>query len=284
MFGYNTLLVLFACALLGAAAGVVGGFVMLRRQILAADAGAHCAMPGVAIAFLAMLALTGEGRWPLALLLGGLGAGALGLLTVHWLVTATRLSRDTAMAATLAGFFGLGVVLFSHIQTLPAGGQAGLNAILLGQAATLNRAEAGLIAICALIAVAGTLALYKELRLLAFDPVAARAQGWPVARLDLALTFLMLLLAAAGLKAVGLVLFVALMVLPAASARLLTTGLAPMLGLAALLGASAAAIGALASARIDHLPAGPAMVLAGAALFAGALARHAMGRHGRGRA
>lgn len=264
---YNTAVVLIGAGLLGACGGVAGVFALLRRRSLVSDAVGHATLPGIAAAFLVSLALGGDGRSLPLLLAGALAAGALATLMITWIKAQTRLTEDTAIATVLAVFFGLGAVLLSHIQTLPVSGQAGLNSFLLGSTAAMSAGEATTIGALALMVIACVAALFKELRALAFDPGFATALGLPTGRLDLYLMGVLLFVVAIGLKTVGLILIVAIVVLPPAAARFWTERLTRMAWLSGLFGALAGFTGAAASALVADLPTGGAIVLAGGALL-----------------
>ena len=140
--GYNSIIVMIGLGLLGAAAGPIGTFMILKGRPLLADAVAHATLPGIAAGFLIALILTGDGRNPVFLLSGATFAGVAAAGVMHLLKDGSRIGEDAATAATLSVSFGIGVVLLSLIQTLPTAGQAGLNAYLLGQAATMTQKEA----------------------------------------------------------------------------------------------------------------------------------------------
>jgi manganese/zinc/iron transport system permease protein len=265
--GYNSVVVMAGLAALGAAAGPIGALMILKRRPLLADAVAHATLPGVAIGFLIGLWLTGDGRNSALLLAGAALTGAAAAGAMHLLKDGARISEDAATAAALSVSFGLGVALLSLIQALPAGGQAGLNAFLLGQAATLNMDEAWVLAGTSGAALILLALLFKEFAYIAFDAEGARAQGLPVKFLDLMITGLMLLLIAAGLRAVGLVLILALLVTPAAAARFWTDRLPPLAALAALIGAAGAYAGGAVSAALPKAPTGAAIVLILSAIF-----------------
>ncbi len=133
------------------------------------------------------------------------------------------------------------------------------------------RQEAELVAALAAALLLIVLLLLKELRLLCFDPTFGEAHGWPAARLDLLLAGLLLALLVIALQAVGLVLALALVVLPAATARLWAERLGRMLAIAAAVGAAGAWLGAALSASLPRLPTGPAIVLVLAGLFLASL-------------
>ena len=130
--GYNAALVAIGAALLGVAAGVAGSFIALRKRALVSDAVAHAALPGIALAFMVMVALGGDGRSLAGLLLGAALSGGLGLLAMTWITTRTRLAEDAAIGAVLGVFFGAGVVLLTLVQTMRAGRQAGLEGFFAG--------------------------------------------------------------------------------------------------------------------------------------------------------
>lgn len=269
--GYNAQVVMLGLAALGAAAGPVGAFMILKRRPLLADAVAHATLPGVAAGFLAALYLTGDGRQPAFLLGGAIVTGAAAAGAMHLLKDGVRIGEDAATAAALSVSFGLGVALLSLIQALPTGGQAGLNGFLLGQAAAMTAAEAWTAAIAGAGALLILGVMFKELSFTAFDPVAAAAQGLPIRQLDILTTALMLLLVAAGLRAVGLVLILALLVTPAAAARFWTDRLPRVAILAAGFGAGGAYVGTALSAAAPGLPTGALIVAILSVIFAASL-------------
>ncbi|MDJ0894499.1 MAG: metal ABC transporter permease, partial [Alphaproteobacteria bacterium] len=167
--GYNTNVVLIGVTLLGASGGVVGVFSLLRKRALISDAISHATLPGIAIGFLIGLALTGSGRHLIVLIGGAAVTGAIGVATVHWIRDHTRLAEDTAIGTVLSVFFGLGIVLLSHIQTLEVAGQAGINYMLLGSTAAMSRTEAIVIGLAAATLIAITVLMLKEFALVAFD-------------------------------------------------------------------------------------------------------------------
>jgi manganese/zinc/iron transport system permease protein len=264
---YNTLVVLAGCGLLGLAAGTVGCFALLRGRALVADAVGHAALPGVALGALAAAALGIEARALPPLLLGAALTGLLGVLAVQALGRTRRVREDAAIAVVLSAFYAAGVALLSVVQAVPAAAQAGLSRFILGQAAAMRAADALLAGLIAAGCVLACLALFRPLAAACFDAEFARVRGLRVGLVDLALLGLIVTVCVAGLQAVGLVLVVALLVLPPAAARLWAARLPGMLGLSALGGALCGVAGAAASAAWPALPTGAAVVLAGAALL-----------------
>ncbi len=246
--------------LLGALAGVVGVFVVLRRLAFVSDALTHTIFPGVVIAHLLDRSLL-------------LGALAFGVLTAVLLTGITSSSRrvgaDAALAILLTSFFSLGVVLVSRTRTYTAD----LTVFLFGRVLAVDRADL-LQTLALAVVVAATLwALRKELVLRAFDPDGAAAMGYRTAALDLVLNLLIALVVVAAVKAVGTVLVVALIVVPAAAARLLADRVATTAALACALGALGGWLGLAASyeVSVDHgvrLASGATIVVVLVALFA----------------
>jgi len=265
--GFNSAVVVAGTAALGLAGGTVGTFLLLRRRALVSDALSHATLPGIAVAFLVGAALGLPERSLPLLLAGAVASGVVGLLTVQALSRFTRLTEDSAIGAVLSVFFGLGVVLLSVIQNLELGGQAGLKTFILGQTAAMAQGEAiaiGLLAAGAALAVA---LLFKELRVLAFDPGFAAVQGWPVGALDLVLMGLATLVTVIGLQTVGLILVVALLIIPPAAARFWTDRLPALTLIAAVIGALSGWLGATLSALLPKLPAGAVIVLVAGGFF-----------------
>jgi manganese/zinc/iron transport system permease protein len=264
---HNTRVVVLGTALLGAAAGVVGVFALLRKRALIGDALSHATLPGVALAFIVAVSLGSVGKSQPILLLGATLSGLLGVAAVHAITRLTNLKPDAAMGIVLSVFYGAGVALLGVAQRLPNATSAGLEGFIYGKTAGMITADATLIASVALVVAAVVAVLYKELKLLTFDPGYAAARGYPVQTLE-AVTFgLVVAVTVIGLQAVGLILVIALLIIPAAAARFWTDRLLPLLLLAAVIGAGSCITGSLASALVDHLPSGATIVLVSACLF-----------------
>ena len=266
--GYNAALVAVGAALLGFAAGASGTFLFLRKRALVSDAVAHATLPGVALAFILMVALGGDGRNLVGLLAGSAITAGIGLVLVEWMARRTRLPEDAAIGAVLSVFFGLGVVLLTVIQTMTSGRQAGLEDFLLGATAGMLFRDAVVIAGGGALAVLATWVLRRPMTLVAFDPGFAAAQGVDVRRTDLAMMALVLAVTVIGLKVVGLVMIVALLIIPPVTARFWTERSGRLVWLAGGAGAVAGWVGAALSAAAPDLPTGPIIVLVAAGLFA----------------
>ncbi len=266
--GYNATLVTIGAMLLGVAAGVTGTFLFLRKRALVSDAIAHATLPGVGLAFILMVSLGLDGRWLPALLLGSAVSAFLGLLSVQWLVSRTRLTEDAAIGAVLSVFFAFGIVVLTVIQTLPSGGQAGLEGFLLGSTAGMIFADAALIAVGGALVVLLVVLFRRPMTLLSFDPDYAEARGMPSGRIDLIMMALVLGVTVVGLKIVGLIMIVALLIIPSVTARFWSDRADHVVLIAGGLGGLSAWIGAALSASAPDLPTGPLIVLTAFALFA----------------
>jgi manganese/zinc/iron transport system permease protein len=265
---YNTWMVLLGTMLLGATAGLIGVFLILRRQALMADVVGHATLPGIVITFLVIERLSpGEGKNVQWLTLGALAAGVLAAVTTLFIRRRSRVKSDAAMALVLGVFYGAGAALLTVVQQIPAGSQAGLKDYINGLTAALVLGDVQFFAIAAAITFVLTLLLFKELSLVCFDEEFASTRGLPVFWIDSLLLLLTVSVTVLGLQSVGLILVVATLITPAVSARLWTDRLATMALLACVLGALASMTGSLISAQVRGAAAGPTIVLMGGLLF-----------------
>jgi len=253
---YTLRIVAVGAATLGIVAGALGAFAVLRRQSLLGDAVSHAALPGIVLAF----ALTGT-KAPLALLVGAALAGWLGTLLVMAIVRTTRVSYDSALGIVLSVFFGIGLVFLTDVQKRPDAAQAGLDRFLFGQAAGLLRSDVLTMALLGAPVLLALVLLWKELKLLSFDPAFGASLGFPMRALDVTLTALLVIAIVVGLQTVGVVLMSAMVVAPAAAARQWTDRLGVMVVLSAGFGAAAGVAGAVVSSRAARMPTGPTIVL-----------------------
>jgi manganese/iron transport system permease protein len=214
---------LLAVVVLGVLAGAVGVFVVLRRLAFVGDALTHTVFPGVVIAFLA-----GQ-----SIFIGALVAALVSAVLLTTLTSTRRVTPDAAMAVLLTSFFAVGVVLVSRVQSYTTD----LSGFLFGRILAVTWPALYQTLGVAGIVLAVLVALRKELVLRAFDPEAAAAMGYRVDLLDLVLNVLIAMVVVAAVKAVGTVLVIALIIVPAATARLLVDRVAGMIAIACTLGA-----------------------------------------------
>jgi manganese/zinc/iron transport system permease protein len=264
---YNTRVVLLGTTLLGIAAGAVGNFTLLRKRALMGDALSHATLPGVGLAFVCTTLAGGDGKSLPVLLAGAAISGVIGLAAIMFIRNLTRLKEDAALGIVLSVFFGAGIAVLGVAQQMKTGHAAGLEAFIYGKAASMGALDAQLIGATGLIAALVCVLLFKELRLLCFDEAFAGSRGYPVVLLDVVLMVLVVTVTLVGLQAVGLILMVALLVIPAAAARFWTERMAVMAVISAALGAISALLGAGMSAVFPRLPSGAMIVLVATAGF-----------------
>lgn len=246
---------LVAAILVGVAAPAVGTFIVQRRLALLGDGIGHIALTGVGLGL-----LTRSSPTILALVVSALGAVAIELLRVR-----TRTGGDVALALLFYGGLA-GGVLFANLS----GGSASLSSYLFGSISSVSTGDlwvvAGLtVAVLVILAVFG-----RELFVLCQDEEVARASGLPVRFLSLLIAVTAAMTVVVAMRAVGLLLVSALMVVPVAAAQQLTRGFRATIGLAVVVGVAAAVGGLWVSVDADIVP-GPTIVLLAMAVFLGAV-------------
>jgi manganese/zinc/iron transport system permease protein len=265
--GYNTTVVVISTTLLGVAAGIVGVFALLRKRSLMADALSHATYPGICLAFIAATLLGMDGRSLPVLLAGATVTGVIGVFCIQWLLRYTRLHEDASIGLVLSVFFGAGAVGFSVIQTMRTGNAAGLSHFIYGQTAAMNAADAKLMGGIAIASVLAAAVLLKEFALVCFNDAFAKVDGWPITVIDLLMMSLVVVVTVAGLQAVGLILVVAMLIIPAVAARFWTERLWLLVLLAAVIGGLSGYLGSCTSALLPRKPAGAVIVLTSGVIF-----------------
>ncbi|HLU35497.1 MAG TPA: iron chelate uptake ABC transporter family permease subunit [Thermomicrobiales bacterium] len=256
-FDYTLRNIALGSMLLGIVSGVLGSYAVLRRQGLLGDTLSHAALPGIVLAFI----LTGS-RTSIVLLLGAGVAGWIGTLILLRTVKNTKLSEDTMLGVVLSTFYGLGILLLTWVQGQNNANQAGLDRYLFGQAASIIASDVVTFFVLGVAALIVVFLLYKEFKLLSFDPEFAYSIGFPVKYLDILLTSLIVVAVMIGLQTVGVVLMAAMVIGPGTAARQWTDRMGVMLLLAGFFGAAAGVTGAVLSVQASRLPTGPMIILA----------------------
>ena len=195
------------------------------------------------------------------LLLGAGVSSLLGLWVLQGLVRGTRLPEDAAIGAVLSVFYGAGIVLLTYIQSLGAGRQAGLEGFLLGSTAGMLREDVYLIAGGGVLVLVALALLRRVLVMVAFDPGYASVMGIRPVWVDVALMGLVLAVVLLGIRVVGAILVVALLITPAVCARMWTDRAGVMALIAAGIGGAAGYGGAAISAAVPGVPTGPVIVM-----------------------
>ncbi len=258
--------IILTAVLVASACSILGCFLILRRMALVGDAISHAVLPGIAIAFL--MSGTRDSMWML------LGATAFGLLTVFLIQTlqTSGLQSDASIGIVFTALFAVGVLLISlnaqHIDL-------DLDCVLFGEIAyvpwdtwTLGGAEMGpravwMLGITLLVIVLLLGLFYKQFKICAFDPAMAAACGIPVLLFHYLLMGMVSMTAVSSFESVGAILVVGMLIIPAATAYLLTHRLGVMIGLSVAVGIASAVSGYFASYLLDASIAGCIVSAAG---------------------
>jgi manganese/zinc/iron transport system permease protein len=269
----SDLAIVLTGVLVSAACALLGSFLVLRRMAMMADAISHAILPGLVAGF---FLAQGPSLW--AGMLGAAVAALATVLAVETLVRSRRVANDAAIGIVFPAMFALGTVVVSrYFANVHLDADAilygniefsGLDTLVVGGVA-LGPQSVWLMGALCLINLALVVGLYKELKLSTFDSGLAASLGFAPLALHYLLMAAVSLTAVGAFSAVGAVLAVSLLVVPAATARLLTDRLPRMIALAVLVGALAAVLGFAVAIQIDSSIAGAMATMAGV-LFAAA--------------
>ncbi len=239
--------------MVGIICAVVGSYLMVQRLALLGDAISHSLLPGLAVAF-----------WlGINMYLGAFVAGVISTVLIAWIHRRSPVKEDAAMGIVFSAFFALGITLITLIQK---DNKIDLNHFLFGNILGVTDGEVRDTAIIAVLVLACVALLYKELLFYSFDPLGAQASGLPVGLLNAGLMVLIAMTVVASMKAVGVILVLALLITPGATAYLLV----PRLHQVMMLGAGFGVFSSVAGIYISYylnLPSGPAIVLVTFGLF-----------------
>lgn len=255
--------VILGAVLLGLVSGLLGSFAVLRQQSLLGDTLAHAALPGVCIGFL--IAGTRHLGWIMA---GALSTAVVAALFVQLVTRYSRIKMDAGLGSALSVSFAVGVVLLTYIQGHSNASQGGLDSFLFGQAAATRPSDLWFMGGVTLAAMALGALMWKQLKLVTFDPLFAGSIGLPVGVLETLLTAMIALAVVVGLQMVGVVLMTAMVIAPPVAARQWVSRLEHMVFLAMLFGVVSGIVGVLLSASVPRLATGPVVVLVASALVA----------------
>jgi ABC-type Mn2+/Zn2+ transport system permease subunit len=223
---------LAAGVMIGICCAVLGTFVVLRGMAFIGDAMAHTILPGIVIAFLNGIDL----------FIGALIAGIVTALGIGWFSRQNQVREDSAVGVMFSGLFALGILLLSKVQSY-----SDLTHILFGNILAVSETDLLIIAAVTAIVLICVIAGYKELLVTSFDSGHAVSIGLSPSMVRYGLLLLLALTIVTAIQAVGVVMVVALLVTPAATANLLTKRLPMIMLLGMGLSAVAAIIGLYAS-------------------------------------
>jgi manganese/iron transport system permease protein len=248
---------LLAAALVGLVCAVVGSYMVLRGLSFMGDAISHAAFPGVVMAYL----------FGGSLYLGGAIAAVATALGIGWISRRARLRSDTIIGVLFAGMFGLGVAIYSAIPNYVGD----LFGFLFGDVLGIGMGDLIGLAILGGIVLVVIWALWKEFLFATFDPLGAGASGLNVNALDYLFLGLIALTIVVSIQAVGIILVVAMLTTPAATAQLLTARFGRLIAIAIAIGIASGIAGIYVSFWLN-LASGASIVLIQTATFLLALA------------
>lgn len=246
---------LLTSVIVGIICGVIGSFIILRGMSLMGDAISHAVLPGVAISHML----------DISFFYGAVTTGLLTTLGIGFVSQNSRIKSDSAIGIVFSAAFALGVILITKAQTAKD-----LTQILFGNVLSVRPSDMWLTIIIGIIVLTTVFLFYKELLISSFDETMAAVYGLPTRLIHYGIMALLTLVTVASLQTVGVVLVVAMLITPAATAYLLTNRLSTMIGLSASFGALSAVIGLGISSELN-LTTGPMIVLVATVFFALAL-------------
>ncbi|CAM4246117.1 metal ABC transporter permease [Weissella hellenica] len=242
---------LIAAIMVGIMSGIIGSFIILRGMSLMGDAISHSVLPGVAVAY--MLGVN--------LLIGATVFGVIAALLIGFVAANSKLKNDTAIGIVFSAFFALGFILISMAES-----STNLHHILFGNVLAVSDKDLVSTVIVLAIVILFVVTLFKELQITSFDEVFAKSYGLNTSIIHYGLMIILTLVTVSALQTVGIILIVAMLITPAATAFLWTNRLVYMLALSSTIGAIASIIGLYLSYTMNWAS-GPAIVLVAAIIF-----------------
>ncbi|MEY2963453.1 MAG: hypothetical protein RL754_714 [Bacteroidota bacterium] len=248
----NVRYVAWAILLLGGVSGAVGTFNFLRKKTLIGETVAHSMLPGVLIAFM----LSGV-KNPFVLITGAAISGWLSIQLVDYITNESKIKGDSALAIVLSSFFGFGIVLLSIIQNNYSGEQSGLDHYIFGNAAAMSPLDSQTFILVSIAVMIVVLLNFHNIKAVVFNKDYAASIGINIKRVDSLISFITILSISVGIKAVGIVMMSALLIIPPTAARFWTQRLTPMVLISGFFGALAGWLGAFVSYAETSMPTGP---------------------------
>ncbi len=243
---------LIAAILVGIICGVIGCFIILRGMALMGDAISHAVLPGVVIAYMVGASF----------FLGAVITGVLTAIGIGYISQNSKVKDDSAIGIMFSAAFALGVVLNSTLK----GTSVDLWHILFGNVLAVSRTDLWVTFGMGVFVIIAIVIFYRPLLLSTFDPTMAKATGLPVKFIHYMLMLLLSLVTVASLQTVGIILVVAMLITPGATAYLLTDRLNIMLNLASVFGVVSGIVGLYYSVIFD-VSSGSSIVLVASCLF-----------------
>ncbi|MBD7964482.1 MAG: metal ABC transporter permease [Bacillota bacterium] len=243
---------LFTSVVVGIICGIVGCFIILRGMALMGDAISHAVLPGVAISY--MLGIN--------FFFGAVITGVLTAIGIGYVSQNSRIKHDMAIGIMFTSMFAVGIVIITMMKS-----SADLYHILFGNVLAVRMSDMWITLGIGVLVIGLVVLFYKELLVSTFDPTMAQSYGLPNKWIHYCLMAVLTMVTVASLQTVGIVLVVAMLITPAATAYLLTNRLSVMIYLSALIGVISSVFGLYFSFTYN-LASGATIVLVSAFLFA----------------
>lgn len=247
---------IIASVTIGISCGLIGTYIMLRRLSLIGDALAHAVLPGVVAGFLI------AGKSEISLFLGALIAGVLTAVLISFVDRNSKIKEDTSIGIIFTGAFALGILLVSQLKQV----HIDLSSYLFGDVLGVSNGDIVLSGIIAGVIILSVILFYKQLLVTSFDPTMATIIGISTGAVHYFLMTLLSMSIVAGLQSVGVILIIAMLITPPATAYLLTDRLKVLLILSSTFGVVSAIIGLYLSYHLNFAS-GASIVLVAVALF-----------------
>ena len=256
---YTFIIVGSGTFLLAAIAGAVGCITVLKGQSLIGDAIGHAAFPGIVLSFMLFMQ-----REPVLLTLGAVVSGTTAFILIQVIKENSKLKLDAILAVVLSSFFGVGMVLKSHIQgnsTYKDAAQSGLSSYIFGQAAYIMKDDVKLIVYVGIPMLVLLILFYKEIKVFLFDEIYASTIGIKTVLLYGIILVMTMGIIATGLKLVGAILISSLLIIPAITALQWSDKFSRVLIIAGVVGGVSALIGTYISTAYDGMSTGATIIL-----------------------
>jgi ABC-type Mn2+/Zn2+ transport system permease subunit/Mn-dependent DtxR family transcriptional regulator len=247
---------LVASITIGISCGLIGTYIMLRRLSLIGDALAHAVLPGVVISFM----VAGKGQ--LTLFIGAVISGIVTALLIGFVNRNSKIKEDTSIGIIFTGAFALGILLVSQLKQV----HIDLSSYLFGDVLGVSTGDIILSLIIMIVIMLSVILFYKQLLVTSFDPTMAVTIGISTTLVHYMLMGLLSMSIVAGLQSVGVVLLVAMLITPPATAYLLTDSLKKILFVSSVLGMVASVVGLFLSYHFNF-SSGASIVLVAVAFF-----------------
>lgn len=256
---YTFIIVGSGTFLLAAIAGAVGCITVLKGQSLIGDAIGHAAFPGIVLSFMLFMQ-----REPVLLTLGAVVSGTTAFILIQVIKENSKLKLDAILAVVLSSFFGVGMVLKSHIQgnsTYKDAAQSGLSSYTFGQAAYIMKDDVKLIVYVGIPILVLLILFYKEIKVFLFDEIYASTIGIKTVLLYGIILVMTMGIIATGLKLVGAILISSLLIIPAITALQWSDKFGWVLIIAGVVGGVSALIGTYISTAYEGMSTGATIIL-----------------------